>query len=112
MIGTNGVFINGMEIGGVSKMTSYDPMDLQKYLALGLQEGCTYAVLEVSSHALAQRRFKKVKFSVAALTNITNEHLDYHQTFENYAVAKQKLFRQLQESGKEGIAVLPMDDKF
>lgn len=62
---------------------------LQKFLATSLKNGCTHAVLEVSSHAIDQNRIWGINFTVSVLTNITdNEHLDYHQTFENYQKTK------------------------
>ncbi len=54
-------------------------------------EGCTYAVMEVSSHALDQERVGGCTFDAAVFTNLTQDHLDYHGTMENYLAAK-KLF--------------------
>lgn len=109
-IWTTGVKINWKDLDWIMKMTSYDPLDLHKFLALWKENGCKYAVLEVSSHALEQHRFKNVEFSSAVLTNISHEHIDYHKTFDRYASAKQRLFRMLQQSSKEWVAVLPQDD--
>lgn len=55
-------------------------------------EGCTYAVMEVSSHALDQDRVEGCAFDVAVFTNLTQDHLDYHKTMENYLAAKRRLF--------------------
>ncbi len=55
--------------------------------------GCEYAVMEVSSHALAQDRVCGLKFETAIFTNLTQDHLDYHKTMENYLEAKKKLFK-------------------
>lgn len=79
-------------------MTSYDPRDLQRLLAQAVKQGCTHAVIEVSSHGLDQLRFLGVPFSRAVLTNISPEHLDYHHTIEAYAAAKYKLFDMVQKS--------------
>lgn len=57
-----------------------------------VHNGCKAVTMEVSSHALAQNRVKDLQFDVAVFTNLTLDHLDYHQTMENYAAAKAKLF--------------------
>lgn len=72
--------------------TTPDPYDLQQTFATMVEEGCTYAVMEVSSHALDQERVGGCTFQVGAFTNLTQDHLDYHGTMENYAAAKRKLF--------------------
>ncbi|USN54270.1 MAG: hypothetical protein H6765_06945 [Candidatus Peribacteria bacterium] len=64
-VGTTGVLIGDQELAGVQKMTSYDPMDLQSILARAYKQGCTYAILEVSSHGLQQLRFLGIKFQLA-----------------------------------------------
>jgi UDP-N-acetylmuramoyl-L-alanyl-D-glutamate--2,6-diaminopimelate ligase len=63
-------------------------------------EGVEWLVLETTSHALAQHRTWGVPYSVAVLTNITHEHLDYHKTFERYVNAKQQLFRLTQKNSR------------
>ncbi len=73
--------------------TTPDPYDLQSMFALMLAEGCRYAVMEVSSHALDQERVGSCHFDAAVFTNLTQDHLDYHGTMENYLEAKKKLFR-------------------
>jgi UDP-N-acetylmuramoyl-L-alanyl-D-glutamate--2,6-diaminopimelate ligase len=92
-------------------MTSYDPMDLQKLLATAYDAGCRYAVLEVSSHAMDQERFTGINFDIAALTNITADHLDRHKTVDEYAKSKQKLFHVLAQN-RRGVAILPKDDSY
>jgi len=72
--------------------TTPDPYDLQSMLALMLKEGCTYAVMEVSSHALDQDRVEGCVFDAAVFTNLTQDHLDYHKTMEAYCEAKKRLF--------------------
>lgn len=72
--------------------TTPDPYDLQSMFALMHAEGCTYAVMEVSSHALDQGRVGGCTFDAAVFTNLTQDHLDYHKTMENYLAAKKKLF--------------------
>jgi len=76
-----------------SGLTSLGPWQLQKLLARMVSAGCHYAVIEVSSHALDQFRFWGVDFDVAAITNLSRDHLDYHHTVEDYAAAKRRLFQ-------------------
>ncbi|MBM3246279.1 MAG: UDP-N-acetylmuramoyl-L-alanyl-D-glutamate--2,6-diaminopimelate ligase [Candidatus Omnitrophica bacterium] len=75
-----------------SKNTTPGPIELQSMLRDMLKEGAKYAVMEVSSHALDQERAAGIKFSSAVFTNLTQDHLDYHQTLENYFQAKARLF--------------------
>jgi UDP-N-acetylmuramyl-tripeptide synthetase len=96
--------------GGLAEAanTTPDAILLQGMLADFVQQQAKAAVMEVSSHGLEQGRVNGVAFKVAVLTNLTRDHLDYHQTMEAYAAAKQKLF------DWEGlsIAVLNADDAF
>lgn len=69
-------------------VTSPDPILLQKLLAEMVKEGCEYAVIEVTSHGIDQKRIEGTKIEVGVLTNITPEHLDYHETFEAYRNTK------------------------
>ena len=75
-----------------SRHTTPDPYDLQSLLALMAVEGCDYCVMEVSSHALDQSRVAGCVYEVGVFTNLTQDHLDYHGTMENYMLAKKKLF--------------------
>jgi len=88
--------------------------EVQHFLAEMVAAGTTHAVLEVTSHGLAQQRVAGVDFDVAAITNLTREHLDYHGTMEAYREAKARLFRGLWASYRKGlqpkIAVLNADD--
>lgn len=68
------------------------PIDLQRELAKVVEAGCDHAIMEVSSHALAQKRVWGCPFEVAVFTNLTQDHLDYHQTFDDYFEAKALLF--------------------
>ena len=72
--------------------TTPDPYDLQSLLALMVVEGCEYCVMEVSSHALDQRRVAGCEYEIGVFTNLTQDHLDYHGTMENYMLAKKQLF--------------------
>lgn len=83
------------------KMTSLDSFDLQQTLATAKASWCKIAVLETSSQWLDQYRFEWIKFDCAVLTNITQDHLDYHKTMDNYAEAKKKLFKYVLANWKE-----------
>jgi UDP-N-acetylmuramoyl-L-alanyl-D-glutamate--2,6-diaminopimelate ligase len=94
--------------------TTPDAEDVQRYLARMVAEGATHAVLEATSHGLAQRRLAGCAFDVAVVTNITHEHLDYHGAWAAYRDAKARLFRGLttaaRKPGQPKIAVLNRDD--
>lgn len=72
--------------------TTPDPITLNKLLGQMADAGCTYAFMEVSSHAIDQRRISGLKFAGGIFTNLTRDHLDYHKTVENYLKAKKKFF--------------------
>ena len=94
-VGTIGFYINGK----VKDLTNTTPDVLELYdmILQAKQAGCKYVVMEVSSHALSYQRIGKLKFHYAFFSNLTEDHLDFHKTMENYALAKQKLFYQLEE---------------
>ena len=92
LIGTNGNWIGQRELP--ARRTTPESLEIQALLRQMVREGCRYAVMEVSSHALEQERVWGLPFRVAAFTNLTQDHLDYHQTMEAYAAAKAKLFTQ------------------
>lgn len=71
-----------------SSMTTADPVALADHYSLLLQNQCRHNVMEVSSHALAQSRCAAIRFSAAAITNVTHDHLDYHGTLQEYRRAK------------------------
>lgn len=75
-----------------SGATTPDPYELQEMFSQMVDAGCDYAVMEVSSHALDQDRIGGCPFEAAVFTNLTQDHLDYHKTMENYAGAKKRLF--------------------
>ena len=81
-----------------TKFTTFSSFKLQEFLKKAVAAGCEYALVEVTSHALDQNRVWGVDFNVAVITNITREHLDYHETMEEYARAKEKLFAMLKLS--------------
>lgn len=84
--------VAGEEIVNRSKLTTLSRLKLQKFLRQAVDAGCTHAVLEVSSHALDQNRIWGIPCDIAVMTNVTREHLDYHQTMAEYRRAKQRLF--------------------
>ena len=79
-------------------VTTPDPVALQKFLKLIVESGSEFLVLEVTSHGLDQNRVFGINFKVGVLTNITHEHLDYHNNYDNYLTAKAKLFRNVKYS--------------
>ncbi|CCI83009.1 UDP-N-acetylmuramoyl-L-alanyl-D-glutamate--2,6-diaminopimelate ligase [Corynebacterium otitidis] len=91
LIGTTGTRIDGRAVP--TKLTTPEATTLQALLARMRGEGVTYVVMEVSSHALAQRRVLGVDFAVAGFTNLSQDHLDYHPTMEDYFQAKALFFR-------------------
>lgn len=93
--------------------TTPDVVELQHTLAIMRDKGMEYIVMEVSSHALDQNRVAGIEFDTAVFTNLTQDHLDYHKTFENYMLAKAKLFEYVSRSGvKQGkTAVVNIDDE-
>lgn len=78
----------------VEHMTSVDVPTLMKRMKYMKRNGAEWLVLETTSHALAQHRMWSVPYSVAVMTNMTHEHLDYHRTFERYRDAKRMMFKQ------------------
>lgn len=95
--------------------TTPDPLDFHRYLALMVEAGLTYAIVETTSHGLDQDRTLGAEYDVAAVTNVTHEHLDYHGTYQAYLEAKAKLFRGLCHSyrkpGVPKVAILNADDE-
>ncbi len=87
--------------------TTPESLDLQRYMGEMVSNEMEYAVLEVSSHALALKRVERCQFDIAAFTNFTRDHLDFHGTMDGYLSAKNKIFNLL---SAEGTAVLNWDD--
>lgn len=81
-----------------SQLTTSDPVELARDMKQMTDAGSEYLVMEVSSHALDQQRVEGVDFNVAAFTNLSHDHLDYHDTLDEYAKAKKLLFDSLPES--------------
>ncbi len=91
--------------------TTPESLDLLIYFAELLKEGGRAAVLEASSHALAQERLWGFRFAAAVFTNLTRDHLDYHGNFENYFAAKRRLFEGVGTSPPE-LAVINVSDSW
>ncbi|TEU17214.1 MAG: UDP-N-acetylmuramoyl-L-alanyl-D-glutamate--2,6-diaminopimelate ligase [Anaerolineales bacterium] len=95
-------------------VTTPDAPDVQRYLAQMVAAGTEYAILESTSHGLAQHRVTACEYDVAVVTNITHEHLDYHGTYEEYRAVKACLFRDLATSFRKPdtpkVSILNADD--
>jgi UDP-N-acetylmuramoyl-L-alanyl-D-glutamate--2,6-diaminopimelate ligase len=115
---------NGIKVGALStaffrikekvewnatQKTSPSPFVIQKFLKRLIDEGCTHAVLEYSSHGLIQGRMNHTYPLVAGITNISEEHLDYHKTMDEYIRAKSLLFAMLKK--KDATKVLNAADR-
>src|SRR6266480_600113 len=94
--------------------TTPESLDLQELLAQIANAGCKAAAMEVSSHALAQNRTRGLEWDVAVFTNLTQDHLDFQGTMDNYFDSKAKLFTQLgnQQKKRKPIAVVNVDDRY
>jgi UDP-N-acetylmuramoyl-L-alanyl-D-glutamate--2,6-diaminopimelate ligase len=91
--------------------TTPEALELNRIFADALQEGATEAVMEVSSHALAQERVFGIPFDVAVFSNLTRDHLDYHRSMEEYFSAKQILFEGCGASAPR-VSVINVDDEY
>src|SRR5881398_3683628 len=94
--------------------TTPESLDLQELLAQIAGAGCKAAAMEVSSHALAQDRTRGLEWNVAVFTNLTQDHLDFHGTMENYFDAKLNLFTGLanQKRKRKPVAIVNIDDRY
>lgn len=102
LIGTNQILIGETVLP--AHRTTPESYEVQKLLRDMVNAGCTHAVMEVSSHALVLHRVEGVASQVGIFTNLTQDHLDFHKTMEDYRAAKAVLFRQ------SAVAVLNLDD--
>ena len=91
-----------------STHTTPDAISLNRLLAEMVDAGCEYAFMEVSSHALAQERVGGLEFAGAIFTNLTRDHMDFHETMDNYLKAKKSLFDNLP---RNAFAITNLDDK-
>jgi len=93
-IGTIGFYLPDKEVLELPNTTP-NILDLYELLLSAKAEGCKNVIMEVSSHALDMKRVEGISFKVAAFTNLTQDHLDYHKTMDNYLKAKQLILKQL-----------------
>jgi UDP-N-acetylmuramyl-tripeptide synthetase len=98
---------DGREVAPAA-MTTPPAVELSRTFATMVDAGCRAACMEVSSHALDQRRADALRFAVGIFTNLTGDHLDYHKTVEAYLAAKRRLFELLPP---DGVRVLNADDQ-
>jgi UDP-N-acetylmuramoyl-L-alanyl-D-glutamate--2,6-diaminopimelate ligase len=106
VLGTVGHFFGAWR--APAEHTTPEADDIARAMAQMQARGATHAAMEVSSHALELGRVRAIRFRVAALTNLTQDHLDFHGSMESYAAAKARLFTEL----GPGSAVLNVDDPF
>ena len=104
-IGTIGFYIDE-KVRNLSNTTP-DLYELYEMIGQSYDNGCRVVVMEVSSQGIAHNRVKHIDFDYAVFTNLTQDHLDFHKTMENYALAKQQLFKQLKKT-----AIINYDDKY
>jgi UDP-N-acetylmuramoyl-L-alanyl-D-glutamate--2,6-diaminopimelate ligase len=93
--------------------TTPESLDLQELLNQCVEAGCRNVVIEVSSHALSQGRSNEIEFDVGVFTNLTRDHLDFHQGMKEYFQAKARLFESLRQSSKKDPkAAINVDDPY
>ena len=115
-LGTVDAYVPGTDISGhTARMTTPEAPQVQRLLREMVDAGCRYAIVEATSHGLALRRLDEIAFDVAAFTNVTSDHLDFHKTREAYQAAKGELFAALDQtpalvSGPAKAAVVNADD--
>ncbi|MDQ7028750.1 MAG: UDP-N-acetylmuramoyl-L-alanyl-D-glutamate--2,6-diaminopimelate ligase [Ardenticatenia bacterium] len=114
VISTIGARIGHQHVETGAHVTTPDALETQHYLRQMVENGAHYAVIETTSHGLAQHRVTGVAFDVAVVTNITHEHLDIHGTVENYRKAKAMLFASLATTYRKPetlkVSILNADD--
>lgn len=111
-LGVKTGYIGTLGIGGVDQLksmqnTTPSAIEIQKNMAAMIEQGYQHVCIEVSSHALDQNRFNGTQVKSAIYTNLSRDHLDYHQTMEDYEAAKLKLFTQF----KPEVSVINADDE-
>ena len=91
MQGTRGLFMNDNVVEGKT-LTTPSVLNTYKHIYQAVEAGCEYFIMEVSSHAIVQKRIEGLEFELKILTNITGDHLDYHKTLEEYIAVKNSFF--------------------
>ena len=104
MIGTLGYQVSGKKVKTLN--TTPDIISLSNILNNAMNEKCEFAVLEVSSHAIHQKRIENIDFDLRILTNVSRDHLDYHKTIKSYQNTKKQFFL----SEKRTKAIINIDD--
>ncbi len=105
LAGTRGAFVDGEQIAPKGLTTSQF-LETLSYMWRAVEAGCEYFIMEVSSHAIAQNRVEGLEFALKIFTNLTQDHLDYHKTFEEYARVKSSFF------ADETLKLINADDEF
>ena len=106
IIGTTGIFVGEKKIPATH--TTPESLELQGHLKIMNDSNVDFVVMEVSSHSLIQSRVADIDFDFAIFTNLTHEHLDFHKTMEEYALAKKLLF----DSMDKGVGIVNSDDNY
>jgi UDP-N-acetylmuramoyl-L-alanyl-D-glutamate--2,6-diaminopimelate ligase len=112
-LGTVDTYLSGAQGKVSNRMSTPEAPEVQQLLRRMANAGCRYAVVESTSHGLALHRLDGVEYDIAVFTNITSDHLDFHQTFEAYREAKAGLFRALDDTVDKGFsrtAIVNADD--
>lgn len=91
-----------------TRLTTPDSLTINKYLHLMVEAGVTHAFMEVSSHGIDQQRTAGLDFAGAVFTNLSHDHLDYHNTFAEYRNVKKRLFDEL---SNKAFALVNEDDR-
>jgi len=118
LVGTIDVIVGGRSLGNPARSTTPEAPELQDHLAAMVEAGDLFAIVESTSHGLAQDRVAEVAYDVGVLTNISQEHLEFHRTHEAYRAAKRSLFERLAvapgnpEKGWGKSAVINRDDQW
>ncbi|MFW6279140.1 MAG: UDP-N-acetylmuramoyl-L-alanyl-D-glutamate--2,6-diaminopimelate ligase [Bacillota bacterium] len=107
LIGTINILLGDKTIS--SERTTPESLEIYHYLDQMRTSGVDYVVMEVSSHALKLKRVAGMEFAAAIFTNLSRDHLDFHDTFADYAETKARLFRQLSEQGQ---GIINQDDQY
>ena len=93
-------------------LTTPGALEMQEILSTMVKNGCKAVAMETSSHGLEQARTEGIPFRVGVFMNLTQDHLNYHGTMEEYFDAKKLLFEQMAEEGSDGVAVINIDDPY
>lgn len=108
--------IAGQRWSNATKKSTQGPFQLQKLLKTMLKERCKFAIIEVTSHAIDQSRIFGINFDIAVVTNIAEEHVEYHGNFNNYLATKGVLFQKVSRGRKKfgvpKVLVMNADDKY